>query len=150
MPGTDTRKMSKSYNNAVLLSDTREQVSAKIKTMYTDPKKIRVNDPGNPDGCVVYAMHKLFTPAAEAAEIHARCRTGNLGCVACKSRLSETMNADLEPLREARAVWEKRPQDVRAIVEDGSRKAAAIAVETMTKVRAALHLAAPLTTGALK
>ena len=133
--------MSKSYNNAVLMSDSKEQIAARIKTMYTDPKKIRLGDPGNPDGCVVYAMHKLFTPAAEVVEIGSRCRAGTLGCVACKARLAETMNAGLEPLRERRAQWEKRPDDVRAILEEGTRKAAALAAETMNKVRAALHLA---------
>lgn len=149
VPGTDTRKMSKSYNNAVLMSDSKEQVAARIKTMYTDPKKIRLGDPGNPDGCVVYAMHKLFTPSGEYAEIGQRCRTGNLGCVACKSRLGETLNAGLEPLRERRAHWEKRPDEVRAIVEEGSKKAAAVAADTMNKVRGALHLA-PSPAGVLK
>jgi tryptophanyl-tRNA synthetase len=141
VPGTDTRKMSKSYNNAVLLADTKEEVAARIKTMYTDPKKIRLADPGNPDGCVVYAMHKLFTPAVETAEIGSRCRAGTLGCVACKARLAETMNLGLEPLRERRVSWEKRPDDVRAIVEEGTKKAAAVAADTMNKVREALHLA---------
>jgi len=117
--------------------------------MYTDPKKIRLNDPGNPDGCVVYAMHKLFTPPEEAVDIGVRCRAGTLGCVACKARLAETMNAGLEPLRERRATWENRPKDVVAIVEDGTKKAASVAAETMTKVRDALHLASPSSRGVL-
>ena len=145
VPGTDTRKMSKSYNNAVLMSDSKEQVAARIKTMYTDPKKIRLGDPGDPDGCVVYATHRLFTPPAEVEDINRRCRSGDLGCAACKTRLSETLNAGLEPLRERRAHWEKRTADVRMIVEAGSKKAAQVAAETMTKVRETLHLAPSLT-----
>jgi len=148
VPGTDTRKMSKSYNNAVLMSDTQEQVAARIKTMYTDPKKVRLGDPGNPDGCVVFATHKLFTPPAEVEDINRRCRSGELGCSACKTRLSDTLNAGLEPLRERRAQWEKREGDVRMIVEAGSKKAAQIAAETMTRVRDVLHFAPPSSSGA--
>jgi len=143
VPGTDTRKMSKSYNNAVLLSDTADEVTAKIKTMYTDPKKIRLNDPGNPYGCVVFAMHKLFTP--EAPDIEERCKAGTLGCVACKKRLSETLNAGLEPIRVKRAEWVKRGSDIRDLVREGSRKAEQAAAQTMRTVKTAIHLA-PLET----
>ena len=97
--GVDGRKMSKSYNNAVLISDSKEQVAAKVKVMYTDPTKIRVNDKGHPEGCVVYNTHKLYTP--EVADIKQRCEAGTLGCVACKGRLIETLNAGLEPIRRA-------------------------------------------------
>lgn len=151
VPGTDGRKMSKSYNNAILLSDSKEQVTAKIRTMFTDPKKIRANDPGNPYGCVVFAMHKLFTPEAEVKDIEERCKAGTIGCVACKTRLSETMNQALEPLRARRADWARRSADVKAIVADGTRRAAETAEATMRSVRDHLKLAdRPVAAGGIR
>lgn len=138
--GVDGRKMSKSYNNAVLISDSKEQVAAKVKVMYTDPAKIRVNDKGHPEGCVVYNTHKLYTP--EVADIKQRCEAGTLGCVACKSRLIETLNAGLEPVRAERTRWESRPQDVKDIIRQGTLKAAETARLTMRDVRKAIHLEA--------
>jgi tryptophanyl-tRNA synthetase len=135
--GTDGRKMSKSYNNAVLLSDTKEQVDAKIKTMFTDPKKIRKNDPGNPYGCVVFNTHKVYTP--EVAKIEEDCKTGDLGCVDCKKRLMETLNAGLAPIREARAQWAGRLNEVKEIVRAGSEQARIVAQSTLKEVREALH-----------
>jgi len=135
--GVDGRKMSKSYNNAVLISDSKEQVAAKVKVMYTDPTKIRVNDKGHPEGCVVYNTHKLYTP--EVADIKQRCEAGTLGCVACKGRLIETLNAGLEPIRAERARWETRPQDVKEIVRRGTLKATEAARLTMADVRQAIH-----------
>ncbi len=139
VPGTDGRKMSKSYNNAVLLADTKEEVAAKVKTMFTDPAKIRLTDKGHPEGCVVFATHKLYTP--EVAEIEERCKAGTLGCVACKSRLIETLNAGLEPIRQSRHEWALRASDVKDIVRDGSVKASHVAAQTMREVRSALHFA---------
>jgi tryptophanyl-tRNA synthetase len=141
VPGTDGRKMSKSYNNAVLLSDSKEVVNAKIKTMYTDPKKIRMGDKGNPEGCVVYATHTLYTP--EFKDIEIRCKAGTIGCVACKNRLTETLNAGLEPIRVARATWASKPNDVKDIVAEGSKKAVEIANATMADVRDAVKLSLP-------
>src|SRR5439155_14759527 len=141
VPGTDGRKMSKSYDNAVLLSDTKEQVSAKVKTMFTDPKKIRIDDKGNPYGCVVYATHVLYT--SEFKEIETRCKAGTIGCVACKNRLTETLNASLEPIRAERARWAEQGSAVKDIVVEGSKKAAVVAIETMQDVRRAIHLNAP-------
>jgi tryptophanyl-tRNA synthetase len=141
VPGTDGRKMSKSYNNAVLLSDSKEEATARIKTMFTDPKKIKKDDKGHPEGCVVFAMHALYTP--EAPDIEGRCKAGTLGCVACKGRLAETMNAALEPIRCERARWSSKIGAVKEIVAEGSKKAQAVADATMTDVRAALKLAGP-------
>lgn len=134
--GTDARKMSKSYDNAVLLSDTQEQAAAKVKGMFTDPSKVRVNDKGHPEGCVVFNTHRLYTP--EWAEIEQRCKAGTLGCVACKTRLAETLNAGLEPIRAQRARWINRLDDVKQIVREGSQKAAAVASQTMREVSRAL------------
>jgi len=139
LPGTDNRKMSKSYNNAILISDAPAQVTAKIKTMFTDPKKVRATDPGFPEGCVVFATHKLYTP--EVSEIESRCKAGTLGCVACKARLSETLNKALDPIREARESWAAKPDQVREIVHAGSLKANAVASDTMRAVMKAIKLA---------
>lgn len=136
--GLDGRKMSKSYNNAILMSDSREQVTAKIKTMYTDPTKIRKNDKGHPEGCVVFATHKLYTP--EVAEIEVNCKAGTLGCSDCKNRLSETLNAGLEPIRAERAKWSAKPDDVKDIVREGSKAAIEVAAATMADVRKAVKL----------
>jgi tryptophanyl-tRNA synthetase len=133
--------MSKSYNNAVLLSDSREEIIAKTKTMFTDPQKIRVNDKGNPAGCVVYATHTLYT--AEFKDIEARCKAGTIGCVACKSRLSETLNSGLEPIRSERARWSSKMMDVKAIVVEGSKQAQTVAAATMKDACAAVQLAGP-------
>jgi tryptophanyl-tRNA synthetase len=139
VPGTDGRKMSKSYDNAVLLSDSKAEVTAKIRTMYTDPKKIKVDDKGHPEGCVVYATHTLYTP--EAKEIEGRCKAGTIGCVACKARLAETLNAALDPIRAERARWSSRINDVKDILAEGSERAQAAAEATMRDVRAAIRLA---------
>jgi tryptophanyl-tRNA synthetase len=139
--GTDARKMSKSYNNAIYLSDTKEEITAKVKTMFTDPKKIRANDKGNPQGCVVFNTHKQYT--AEWQEIETRCKAGTIACVPCKARLSETLNAGLEPIRAERARWASKVNDVKEIVEEGSNAAAAVAQATMAEVREAVKLSEP-------
>ncbi len=139
--GTDARKMSKSYNNAIYLSDTQEEVAAKVKTMFTDPKKIKIDDKGHPEGCVVFNTHKLYTP--EWADIETRCKAGSIGCTACKNRLMETLNAGLEPIRSERARWINRISDVKEIVEEGSKTATAVATATMSHVREAVRLAEP-------
>src|SRR5207245_10766248 len=122
-------------------------VAAKVKTMYTDPKKIRVNDKGNPYGCVVFNTHKHYTP--EWQEIETRCQAGTLGCVDCKNRLTQTLNAGLEPIRSERARWVNKTSEVRDIVEEGSKTAAQIAQATMADVRQAVKLAEPGKVGKL-
>jgi len=138
IPGTDGRKMSKSYNNAVLLSDTKEEVAAKVKTMYTDPKKIRVDDKGHPEGCVVFATHKLYTP--EVAEIETRCKAGTIGLFRLQNPFDGTLNAGLEPIRSQRAVWAKRTDDVKDILRKGSEQAAHVAAATMKDVYRAVKI----------
>ncbi len=137
--GLDGRKMSKSYNNAIYLSDSKEEVNTKIKGMFTDPKKIRLGDKGNPEPCVVFNTHKLYTP--EVAEIEKNCRSGALGCSACKGRLSETLNAALDPIRENRAKFAAKASDVKDIVAEGSKAAEKVAKATMEEVHQALRLA---------
>ena len=111
------------------------------KSMFTDPKKIRANDKGDPSGCSVFNTHKLYTP--EWGEIEKQCRSGTIGCVACKTRLIETLNKGLEPIREARVQWVSRMDDVKEILVEGSKSACRVAETTMKEIRAAVKLNLP-------
>ncbi|MGD8462162.1 MAG: tryptophan--tRNA ligase, partial [Desulfobacterales bacterium] len=117
--GIDRRKMSKSYDNAIFLSDTPEQISSKVSQMITDPQRARRSDPGNPDVCNVFDFHKLYTPAAEVKEIDRDCRTAQIGCVECKKKMALNLIKALEPIREKRAYYEAHPQQVDDIMADG-------------------------------
>jgi tryptophanyl-tRNA synthetase len=139
LPGLDGRRMSKSLGNTVFLADAPEEIAAKIKTAYTDPKKIRVNDPGNPEGCVVFAYHRAFN-SEEASAIDAACRAGKLGCVADKRHLAETLSKALEPIRERREELTAHPERVREALRSGEEKARRVADATMREVRAAMKL----------
>ncbi len=139
LPGLDGRRMSKSLGNTIFLADSPEEIAAKVKTAYTDPKKIRVNDPGNPDGCVVYAYHRAFN-AGEADAIGAACRAGQLGCVADKRHLAEVLAGALEPIRERRRELTAHPERVREALREGEERARASAVETMRHVREAMKI----------
>ena len=139
VPGLDGRRMSKSLGNTILLSDSPEVIAAKIRTAYTDPKKIRVTDPGDPDGCVVFAYHRAWNPG-HADEIAMLCRAGKLGCVADKKDLAGILAEQLAPFRERRMELEARPERVEEILRDGEEKARAIARQTMSEVREAMKL----------
>ncbi len=139
LPGVDGRRMSKSLGNTILLSDSPEEIAAKMKTAYTDPKKIRLGDPGNPDGCVVFAYHRAFN-AANAATINADCRSGALGCVADKRNLSAILAERLAPIRERRKELEAHPERVIEALAHGEERARAIAQETMREVREAMRI----------
>ena len=138
MLGTDGRKMSKSYNNTIDIADTAEATTKKVRSMVTDPQKVRRHDPGRPEICPVFALHHLSTPKNRIAEIDRTCRTGELGCVACKTELAETLNERLAPVRERRAQFD--PATVDAILAKGSAKAREVANETMRAVRSAMKL----------
>lgn len=138
MPGTDGRKMSKSYDNTIDIADTADVTTKKVRSMVTDPLKVRRNDPGRPEICPVFALHHLSTPATRIAEIERDCKSGALGCVACKTELAETLNAKLAPVRERRAHFD--PASVDAILARGSEKARVVANETMRAVRTAMKL----------
>jgi len=137
VPGLDGRKMSKSYGNAVELSDTPDILWSKIQKMYTDPKKLRANDPGHPDGCVVFALHKIYNPTVE--ERAAECRDGRIGCVACKKHLLSLMEP-LKEIQERRAVLAQKPGWVREILEEGTRAARVVARATLDEAKAAMGL----------
>jgi tryptophanyl-tRNA synthetase len=137
VPGTDGRKMSKSYHNTIDLADDEEATTKKIRGAITDPNKVRRNDPGNPEICPVFALHHLSNGARVAA-IDASCRSGELGCVACKGELAETMNAWLRPVRERRASFDRAT--IARIVAEGTERARVVAAATMRDVKRALRL----------
>ncbi len=135
LPGIDgNAKMSKSLNNAILLSDDPETVKAKMRKAVTDPKKIRKGDPGNPDICLVYAYHKKFNPEG-VTDVESGCRSGALGCVDCKMWCAEKISTFLEPIIEKRKYYESNLDVVKDILSDGEQRAGIIAEETMNEVR---------------
>lgn len=137
IPGLDARKMSKSYGNTIDLGDRGEALKQKVMAMFTDPKKIRKDDPGNPDGCVVYAFHAVYTKE-DAPQIEQDCRAGKIGCVACKKNLLDHMAPALEPLWTRRDALKK--EDVDGLLEEGCQKARIEAEKTLHLVRRAMKL----------
>ncbi|HEY7982258.1 MAG TPA: tryptophan--tRNA ligase [Candidatus Eremiobacteraceae bacterium] len=139
VPGTDNRKMSKSYNNSILLSDSPEETTAKIKTMYTDPTKIRKTDPGHPEACPVFFFQQSYN-AAEAPDIARRCRAGALGCVEDKADMARHLNEALAPIRERLRELAARPNRVDEILFEGTKRARAVAQATLAEVKSAMGL----------
>jgi tryptophanyl-tRNA synthetase len=141
LPGLDNRKMSKSYGNTINLSDDAETVRKKVMQMYTDPKRIRADIPGTVEGNPVFLYHDAFNPdAAELDDLKARYRAGKVGDVEVKTKLARALNSHLEPMRARRADVLARPETLRDMLYEGSRKARAIAAETMERVRGAVKL----------
>jgi tryptophanyl-tRNA synthetase len=141
VPGTDGRKMSKSYGNAIYLSDTRDEVATKVKPMMTDPARKRRTDPGNPDVCPVFDLHEIFTPESDREACATGCRTAAIGCLDCKQTLLGHMLPALDPIRERRQAFAEKPSRIVDIVHDGSERARAVAKETMREVRSKVRLA---------
>jgi tryptophanyl-tRNA synthetase len=137
VPGTDGRKMSKSYHNTIDIADDEETTRKKIRASVTDPKKIRRNDPGEPEICPVFALHHLSN-AERVPWIRDNCRTGALGCVDCKTELAETTNAWLRPIRERRASFDRTTID--RIVADGTERARLVAADTIRDVKRAMKM----------
>jgi tryptophanyl-tRNA synthetase len=141
LPGLDNRKMSKSYGNTINLSDDAKTVEQKVRQMYTDPKRIRADVPGTVEGNPVFTYHDAFNAdKAEVEDLKARYRAGKVGDVEVKMKLARALNAHLEPMRARRADLAARPERLREILHEGSRKARGIAMETMERVRAAVRL----------
>ena len=133
-------KMGKSLGNAIYLSDSEEEITRKVMSAVTDPNRIRKDDKGNPDVCMVAYYHNLFSSEEECKNICAECRAGQRGCVACKKQLAKNIIEYLRPMREKRAYYEAHPEEVDKILYEGTQKAKAKAKETMKNVKKAMRL----------
>jgi len=142
LPGTDGRKMSKSYGNCIFITEPPEEIRGKILRMMTDPQRVRRNDPGNPEVCPVFAYHKVYSTAEQISEVTQGCLTAGIGCVDCKNILIRNVLTRLEPYYRRRQALEQDKDTVRGIMEDGINRARLEARQTMTAVRAAIGLEA--------
>ncbi len=133
-------KMSKSLDNQIELAATPQETEARVMMMVTDPARIKRTDPGNPDVCNVFTMHKTFTPAKEVERINVECRRAGIGCVECKKIFATNLNKALEPFRMKRAELAAKPEHVQAVLDEGASRARKIAEKTMAEVRAAVQL----------
>jgi len=138
--GTDGRKMSKSYGNTIDLGESAESTTKKIMGMMTDPARKRRQDPGNPDVCGIYYLHKVHSTPDTVAWVDANCRTAGIGCVDCKKKLLEKLGPAQEEMRARREALLARPKDVDDIVQLGTTKAREVAERTMTEVRHAMKI----------
>jgi tryptophanyl-tRNA synthetase len=138
LPGTDGRKMSKSYGNTILMTDPEAEVRKKLKTMVTDPARIRRTDPGDPDKCPVGDLHKVFSTPETMANVYEGCRTAGIGCIECKGWAADALVQLLAPIQERRASFTEAQAE--EILEDGSNRARARAEQTMQEVRAAMQM----------
>jgi tryptophanyl-tRNA synthetase len=143
-PGTDGRKMSKSYGNAIYLKDPPEVVREKLRPMVTDPARVRRTDPGDPDVCPVFDLHKAFSKADVQAWAAQGCRTAGIGCLDCKRALAEQVLERMAPIQARRSEYAGRPDTVWDILREGSRKAREVARATMDEVRAAMKIKYPI------
>jgi tryptophanyl-tRNA synthetase len=141
LPGTDGRKMSKSYGNYILLTDPEDEIRSKLKTMVTDPARVRRKDPGNPDVCPVGDLHKVFSTAATLAKVYEGCTTAGIGCIECKGWAADAIVEHLQPIQERRKPYEENPEKVWEILEDGGAQARRRAERTMIEVREVMGLA---------
>jgi tryptophanyl-tRNA synthetase len=139
LPGIDGRKMSKSYGNTIDISDPPDLIRRKVRSMFTDPRRIYRTDPGHPEECPVYFYHRVYTPD-EHLEVARQCRAAEIGCVDCKAKLAENIIKALAPIQQKRAELEKQPDLVRDILNEGCRKARQVAAKTMAEVKGAMKL----------
>jgi len=140
VPGTDGRKMSKSYDNCIYLADPPEVIVPKVRTMMTDPARRRRQDPGNPEVCPVFDLHKIFTPEDDRADCATGCRTAGIGCLDCKDVLLKHLLPPLEKIRERRTALAQRPGEIEEILREGSRKARRVAQATLAEAKAAIGI----------
>jgi len=140
LPGTDGRKMSKSYGNAIMLSDPESVVRQKLKTMVTDPARVRRTDPGNPDVCPVGDLHKIFSSPETMAKVNEGCRSAGIGCIECKGWAADALVKSLNPMQERRKKYEDNPRAAWDILEAGSARARDVAGATMNEVRDAMSI----------
>ena len=140
LPGTDGRKMSKSYGNTILLTDPEPVVRQKLKTMVTDPARVRRTDPGNPDVCPVGDLHKIFSDAGTMAKVNEGCRSAGIGCIDCKGWAADGIVKLLNPMQERRKKFEENPRLAWDILEAGTERARKAAAETMDDARTAMGM----------
>jgi tryptophanyl-tRNA synthetase len=140
LPGLDGRKMSKSYGNDILLSDSPEDIRQKIKGMMTDPARKRRNDPGDPDICPVFSYHKIYSPPETIQTVNRECRVAGIGCIDCKKWMTDSLLKEISPLLEKRKQYEQRKDEIRDVIEEGNSKARIVARQTMDEVRKAVKL----------
>jgi tryptophanyl-tRNA synthetase len=138
LPGTDGRRMAKSYGNAIWLSDPPDEIRNKVRNMMTDPQRIRRTDPGRPEVCPVFAYHKLFSLPETIAKVDRDCRTAAIGCVDCKKLMAENLVTWIEPVQAQRKKYEAAPEQVWDILDAGSKKAQSVARRTIKRVRNAI------------
>ncbi len=138
--GTDGRKMSKSYGNTINLSDAEPVVRQKLKTMVTDPARVRRTDPGNPEVCPVFDFHKIFSPTPVVERVNRECRTAEIGCIDCKHLVADAMVERLTPIWEARTALSRQPTRIEEIVQEGCQRAAAVSHKTLEEAREAMRL----------
>ncbi|HJZ64015.1 MAG TPA: hypothetical protein VKD70_06835 [Candidatus Acidoferrum sp.] len=138
IPGLDGRKMSKSYGNAITLSESDDDIRKKTKVMVTDPARKRRTDPGNPDVCPVYDWHKLFSSPATLEWAAQGCRTAGIGCIECKAKMADHLIEWIAPIRERRLEYEKHPKRVLEVIDGGSKRARAEAQKNIARVREAV------------
>jgi tryptophanyl-tRNA synthetase len=132
--------MSKSLNNHIELASSPEETTARVREMVTDPARIKRTDPGNPDVCNVFTMHKIFSSADDIAMVNVECRRAGIGCVDCKKLLAGSLNKHLEPFRARRADFASKADYVQDVLNDGAKRARVIAEKTMEEVREAIQL----------
>ena len=138
--GIDGRKMSKSYNNAIFLSDSEKDITKKVKGMLTDPARGRRDDPGDPDACNLFPMHKIYSPIEEQEEIISACRKAEIGCGDCKLKLADNLLKSMLPSMEKRKEIAARPKDVYEILHVGTEKARAVARVTLLEAKTAMKI----------
>ena len=138
--GIDGRKMSKSYDNSIFMSDRGDTLGKKVAAMFTDPQRQRKSDPGRPELCNVRTFHQLYSSSDAVAEMESACRSASIGCTECKRRLAAAVAEGMRPIHERRDHYLNHPEEIRAIIADGNRRAAGIARATLAEVREALKI----------
>jgi len=138
--GTDGRKMSKSYGNTINLSDSEPEVRQKLKTMVTDPARVRRKDPGNPEVCPVFDFHKIYSSTAVIDQVNKECRTAEIGCIDCKKLVADSMVERLSPIWESRKTLESNPKQLEEVVRAGSEHATEVSKQTLAEVKEAMKV----------
>jgi tryptophanyl-tRNA synthetase len=138
--GIDRRKMSKSYNNAIFLTDSDDEIYSKTEQMITDPQRARKTDPGNPDICNLFSFHEIYSPAPTVEDINRDCRAAKIGCVECKKIMAKNLCLAMAPIRDKRRELESDMKKVRDIIKNGNNRAQSIARKTMSEVREAVGI----------